>query len=325
VLLVVTVWLFDLARPHHDHFLSRRTPIKAARVLEETITVEGLHHSLVELAAESGLKVRFRVLRRDVAHPLPLVVLLAGHRTGSNAVELIGDPGEIVVAALDYPYEGPEKFRGIWHGLTNLGVVQQALLDTPPAVSVAVDWLVQQPWIDSARVELIGASLGTPFAAVAGALDKRFRRVWLLHGGADNRAWLEASLRHRIASRPTRVLAASTLHLLAHGASFDTAMWVAQIAPRSVVVTGATDDESLSRENIESLYAAAGEPRELLWTTGGHVTRKNPEIVRELLGLVRARIVADGLPAQVTEPAPIHTGFMPERESVDEDGRQPSP
>lgn len=289
--LALGVWLLDHLRPRHAHFLNRSGPIAQVEILDEGITPDGLHQTLVELQANNGLTVRFRVMRPgDSSEPLPLVVLLAGHRTGSQAVELIGDPGPLAVAALDYPYQGPEKIRSVWSGVTNLAGIQRALLDTPPAVSVTLNWLVEQPWVDAERIELIGASLGVPFATVAGALDKRFQRVWLLHGGADNREWLASSLRRKVEHPTARELVSSLLHLLAHGASFDTAGWVARIAPRPVVVIGASDDESLTRETVRKLHAAAGEPKELLWTTGGHVTSKRTEVIRDLLGLVRERI-----------------------------------
>ena len=43
-------------------------------------------------------------------------------------------------------------------------------------MSLAVDWAEQQDWFDAGNVELVGASLGVPFTAVAGALDERFTR-----------------------------------------------------------------------------------------------------------------------------------------------------
>jgi hypothetical protein len=41
---------------------------------------------------------------------------------------------------------------------------------------------------------------------------------------------------------------------------------------------------------VERLYAAAGEPKELIWTEGGHINPDRPEIVRQLLEIVRSRI-----------------------------------
>ncbi|MDD2763643.1 MAG: alpha/beta hydrolase family protein [Opitutaceae bacterium] len=243
------------------------------------------------MTSDTGLVVALRVLHPATqTRPLPLVILLGGHRTGRNAIEVVGDPGSLVVAALDYPYEGPEKIRGWRQAIAAVPLIQQGLLDTPPAISLALDWLERQPWIDGSRVEIVGVSLGAPFAAVAGALDQRFRRVWMIHCGADNRAWIEYSLRNRVQSDWLRGQTATLLHLLAYGRSFDTGEWARRIAPRPLVVIGAQNDERLPRPMVEHLYAVAGNPKELIWTEGGHINPERPAIVRQLLEIVRNRI-----------------------------------
>jgi dienelactone hydrolase len=311
----VTLWILDHTRLRHDHFLERRGPIAEARVEPAVAQASGHFVSeAVQLQAETGLAVYLRVLRPATDDgPLPLMVLLGGHRTGQDAVDLIGDPGRFAVAALDYPYDGPTRIRGFQQFAAALPRIQQALLDTPPAVSLALDWLVAQPWVDTGHIELVGVSLGTPFAAVAGALDERFRRVWIIHGGAGNRGWLEYNLGSRVPSDFWRPMAASVLHTLAHGASFDTEAWVARISPRPVVVIGATADERLPRHKVENLYAAAGEPRELLWTESAHIDPRRPEIVQALLAIVRERMEAgapSGLPAPV-DARPRATAQLP--------------
>jgi hypothetical protein len=207
------------------------------------------------------------------------------------------------VAALNYPYHGPTKPRGWRQILGTIPAAQQALLDTPPAVSLALDWLVEQPWVDRTRVELVGASLGVPFAAVAGALDPRFRRVWLIHGAADNRGLFEHNLRSRIANGWLRAGAADLLYLLAYGPTLEPDRWVPRIAPRPVVIIGATDDERLPRANVERLYAAAGEPKELLWTQGRHIEPSRPQVLRQLLEAVQSRVLQSAV-----APPPAGTG-----------------
>jgi dienelactone hydrolase len=288
---MTALWLADHARPRHEYFLTRRgTEVSA--MPQATLRQSGGYLSqAVELRSNSGLHVQLRVLRPgDAAGPVPVVVVLAGHRTGRDAVDLIGDPGHVAMVALDYPYHGPEDIRSKLGYLRSLGDFQTALLDTPPAASVVLDWLEAQSWADTSQAELIGISFGAPFVAVAGALDERFRRVWIIHGGAGNRGWIEHNLRDRIPQNWLRPLAATLLHLVVYGASFNTAEWVARIAPRPVVVIGARDDERLPERKVEALFAAAGEPKELIWTEGGHVDPGRPELVRQILDIVRAHL-----------------------------------
>lgn len=290
-------WLADHARPRHEVFVERRGQAVEAELEPAIDELGGFTSQAVQLRADSGLVVNVRVLRPMVQDaPLPVVVLLGGHRTGRNAVELVGHPGPAVMVALDYPYHGQFAINSAGRFFRAIRNVQQALLDTPPAASVVLDWLETQHWADTDSAELVGVSFGAPFVAVAGALDDRFRRVWMIHGGAGNRGWIEHNLRERIPQGWARPLVASLVHLLIYGNSFDTEDWVARISPRPVVIIGARDDIRLPEHKVEKLYAAAGPPKELIWTEGGHVDPRRPDLVRALLEIVRERL-AEPLPA----------------------------
>lgn len=284
-------WLADHARPRHHEFAERRGAQVLAESAPTRIETGGFTSQAVSLHADSGLRVNVRVLRPSAQHaPLPVIVLLGGHRTGSDAVDLIGHPGEVVMVALDYPYHGAAEVRTTAGFFRGIRAIQEALLDTPPAASLVLDWLESQPWADVGRAELVGVSFGTPFVAVAGALDERFQRVWFIHGGAGNRGWIEHNLADRVPQGWLRPFAAFLVHLLVYGNSFDTEDWVARIAPRPVVIIGARDDERLPEHKVENLYRAAKPPKELLWTAGGHVDPRRPDLVRPLLDLVRERL-----------------------------------
>ena len=283
-------WLLDHARPRHETFLQRRGTLVEVKLETAVEHPAGFVSQGLQLGSDSGLRVDARVLRPSLQHePLPVIVILGGHRTGRDAVDLVGHPGQAVIVALDYPYQGAVEIRSAASFFVALGEVQQALLDTPPAALLALDWLATQSWADTSGAEIVGVSFGVPFVAVAGALDQRFQRVWLIHGGAGNRGWIEHNLRDRVRQPWLRSLSASLVHLLAYGSSFDTAEWVARIAPREVVIVGARDDERLPVHKVKNLYQAARPPKELIWTEGGHVDPRRPALVRELLEIVWER------------------------------------
>lgn len=290
VILTASGWLAWQTRPKHGYFTERRTSLAAFEAQAGRVEAGGFVSQAVRVRGDNGLAVDLRVLRPGgEVRRRPLVVLLGGHRTGRDAVDLLGAPGPFVVAALDYPYDGPERPRGWRQSLATIPAARRALLDTPPAVLLALDWLVAQPWVDPARVELVGVSLGVPFAAVAGALDPRFGRVWLIHGGAGNREWLEHNLATKVASDRLRSVAGGLAWLLAHGPTLEPAYWAPRIAPRPVIIIGAREDRRLPPPLVERLHAAAGAPKELIWLEGGHVDRR-PEAVQRLLDTVRARL-----------------------------------
>lgn len=286
----VSGWLAMLARPDHGQFEARRAILVSFEAGPLRAEAGGYVSQAVRVNGDNGLRVDLRVLRSgDDATRRPLVILLGGQRTGRDAVDLLGAPGPFVVAALDYPYAGPERPRGVRQSLVAILHARKTTRETPPAVWLALDWLLTQPEVDPARVELVGVSLGVPFAAAAGALDPRFRRVWLIHGGAGIREWIEHNLRSRVGSDLWRGLAGGLVHLLARGPALEPAYWAPRISPRPVIVIGAREDRRLPPRLVERLYAAAGTPKELIWTEGGHVDRR-PEAVQELLDTVRSRL-----------------------------------
>jgi len=284
VLVTGALWLrWDASRSRDGYFDERHGRL-VQTTLESATTPFGQLTERVLLESDSGLQVSIRTIRgQDVPGPVPVLLVLGGHRTGSDAVDLFGDVGARVVIGIDYPYDGPEKVRGIGQTLSTIPVARQALLDTVPAVSLVIDWLEQQSWADPDRIVIVGASLGVPFAAAAAARDERIAGVMLVHGAADNRVWLEAQLERRIDNEILQYPLSVLLHWTAYGPVFDTGRNVAAIAPRPVVIVGAREDERTPAGQTELLYELAGQPKCLRWTEGAHIEPGRPRIIAELL------------------------------------------
>ena len=278
------LWLrWESHLPRDDWFDERQGRVEDVRT-EQSMTPHGQLAETVVLRSDTGLQVLIRLIRD--AEPVgkrPVLVVLGGHRTGSDAVDLFGDVGDRVVVGIDYPYDGPEKVRGFTQIVGTIPLARQAMLDTVPAVSLALDWLLQQPWTDPESVIVIGGSLGVPFAATAAARDKRIRGALLVHGAADNRLWLEAQLARRIDLEMMHYPLSVLLHWLAYGPALDTSEHIKAIAPRPVVIIGARNDERTPAGQAELLYELAGEPKRLRFTQGAHIEPDRSEIIEALL------------------------------------------
>jgi len=248
----------------------------------------------LRLVSTSGLVVELAVKGPSDPGPVlrPLIVLLGGHRTGRRAVDLIPDTRGVWVAALDYPYAGDPKTKGLAL-VAKIPEIRRAVADTPPAVLLALDYLSAYETVDPGRIELVGVSLGAPFACIAGALEPRFHRVWSIHGGGDLWSLIEFGLRRRHPFAPARYAIATATHALAFGDSLAPERWVGRIAPRELVLINARDDERIPRACVDVVRAAAGEPTEQIWLAGGHVHPKEEEVVRELVDRVLDRVVRD--------------------------------
>jgi dipeptidyl aminopeptidase/acylaminoacyl peptidase len=139
----------------------------------------------------------------------------------------------------------------------------------PDDVHAALDDLSsgRYPWVDPARLVLIGHSLGGWAAVLAGADDPRARAVAVCGAISDPR------------SLPfTAEVAAAEFTPWLHGftpedfqsqwEALDTAYrpveQVARLAPRPLLILHGKADEGIPVEQAEALFARAGEPRELL-------------------------------------------------------------
>jgi hypothetical protein len=296
-----------------------RFPARRSHLVEATVgapdTVAGHLVEPVRLRAASGLTVELLLKRPlaaagarraaggpsagedsaaagDAAHVAaraPVVLLLGGHHAGRAAANIIPDTRGMAVAALSYPYTGKHRLSA-FGAVRAAPSIRRALLDTPPAIQLALDWLLAQPWADSSRVEGVGASLGVPFMTVAAAIDPRITRLWSVHGAGDAYRLLAHNTRRHVRLKPLRSLTVRAAHRASAAEYLTPERWVARVSPRPFVMINATDDERLPREAVLALYDSARAPKELVWLPGKHVQRNRPEIVRALVATVLERM-----------------------------------
>jgi hypothetical protein len=178
LVVIVAAYSVYLAVPRSDYFLERSGTLVDAQVIAEEREFDRSY--TVHLTSSTGLEVDMRVLRPevDVTERLPLVLILGGQETGKDAIDLVGAADGIAFAAIDYPYDGSQDLDGFWKSVAAIPAVQRAFLDSPPAVSLALNWLLQQEWVDAERTELAGVSYsgGRPRRALQPRLDVARRR-----------------------------------------------------------------------------------------------------------------------------------------------------
>lgn len=114
-------------------------------------------------------------------------------------------------------------------------------------VSRSFDFLVKERGADPKRIVLSGFSRGAVLATIAGAADKRFRAVVLLHVGHFD--YYETG--HQPAACP--------------------ANYIGRISPRPLFILSATNDgDFLPETAIKPLQRLAKEPKVIRWTNGTH-------------------------------------------------------
>jgi hypothetical protein len=291
VVVVLIAAVAYLLRDPTPRFAARHSSL--AQIIASPQSVEaGYTYTPVKLVATSGLRVDL-VVRRAVAdsgRTLPLAVILGGHLAGRDAARLLGDTRGVAVAALSYPFDGDVR-PGAATFLREIPKIRSAFLDTPPALMLALDYLMRLPNVDTTRVDGIGVSLGAPFVGVAGALDSRFTRVWSIHGSGGSYAPLELNMRRSIHFAPLRVAAAAIADVIIAGPRLNPSRWVDRIAPRKFMMVNASEDERMPRAQVDELFRSAKQPKELIWMSGGHVHGDSATITR-LVDIVMARVRA---------------------------------
>lgn len=288
--LVGSLWL---TRDPEPRMLARRSGL--AGVTESPVVREGDHelHD-VKLRATSGLEVELTVKRRlstsYTRARRPLAIVLGGHRTARSAVQFIPDAGDMIVAALSYPYAGEPRPDAL-EFVSDIPNIRRAFHDTPPAIMLAIDYLLAQPDVDPNWVEVVGVSLGGPFVTIAAALDERISRVWVVHGSAGSYGPLEVSMRREIPIPGLRHAAAALSALIIGGSSMAPENWAPRVAPRPFMMVNARDDERMPRELVERLFEGAKEPKSIVWLPGGHV-RSSAAVLKPLVDTVVAMMAS---------------------------------
>lgn len=285
----LAIVLVPVARDPIPRLLERKGELVEAR---ETARWTDGPDELTEitLVSSTGLEVDLTArVPRDAVEPRPAVVLLAGQGTGRDAVRYVDDSRGVVAVSVSYPYRGDKK-AGKWKLILDTPRIQRSLLDTIPAIMLVADWLIDRPYVDPERIELAGGSMGAFLVSVPGALDTRFRRVWLVHGGGRPDVVLEHGLERNIRSPFLRHWTARLLAAAAASHHLAPEKWVGKISPRPVIVISAVDDESIPRECVDTLHRALGQPSEIIWMETGHVMPGREEIIEQLLDLTLLRI-----------------------------------
>jgi fermentation-respiration switch protein FrsA (DUF1100 family) len=285
-------WLLRDPTPRFD---ARRSALESVR--EFPVTLDGnTREQDVHLVATSGLGVEIAIRRPATLEETPLrrpvFVVLGGAVRGKDAGKLIGDTRGAIFASIKYPYDGKLRATGAFEVLAQVPAIRRAFYDTPPAVQLALDYLLSRPDVDSTRIEMVGASFGAPFATIAAARDQRITRLWLAHGGGDSYALLEHNLQRDIPNATLRAPLAHLANLLISGPRLTPEVWIAQVAPRPVMMLNAADDEQIPRSSVDLLYAAASDPKELVWLPGQHMQGNRPEVIEQLINAMVTRILA---------------------------------
>jgi hypothetical protein len=272
----------------------------AWRVLRDSsyqaLTTGGERRVFRDLVVDAGDAGTVRVTtsrpEEPVPRPLPLVFVLAGLRTGRDALAAAEHHGPNLLVGYEYPYtqERWDESRK----LDQLAVIRRAVLDVPAQVVRSAQRLAAEEGVDTSRTSLLGFSFGAFFVPAVQRLAMHegspFRGVVLGYGGVDIGSLLEHNI--RLDWRPLRRFLAWL------GATALDAMepehHLPHLGGRFLVIRGELDRQ-IPAELSRRLAELTPEPKTVVSLAEGHMGPGNPQLTARVVRISQDWLIREGL------------------------------
>jgi dienelactone hydrolase len=196
------------------------------------------------------------------------------HGSGGTRIDFIDEAGKlasrgVVAMTIDSPFSRSER-ADVRAGYGDDGTVRRLMIQNVVDLRRGLDVLVGHYGVDPERTAVVGYSMGVQAAALAAALDSRVRAVVLMAGRA-----------HPSGPEGQRKPIFAEL---------DTVHYVDHLSPARVLLQGGTKDAVIGRAEMEALFAATSEPKEIRWYPTDHglgfeSQRERIDWLSEVLGL----------------------------------------
>lgn len=219
-----------------------------------------------------------------------VLVLYAGVKTKAVILDLIPERPDLVVCAVQYPYERP---RTVLEYLKWPSTTRASAYRVVAGGMLATTYLIDRENYDPSRLIVVGASLGSFFGTIHGALDPRIAKTLVVHGGGGFSDMIKSYKRLREKGRPVRLYA--WLGETVFG-TFDPLRYVDRISPREVVILATRHDKYFSPESSQALYDRAKDPKKIFWMETAHVKSEKSEIVESILRSLSAYLFPSPAP-----------------------------
>ena len=290
IVCVAAIW-YASSRDYSQYFRERKGTLKTVQE-EKSGAANALARSWIMLKSTSGLVVNCGVLA-PVAKgtAFPAIILLGGKATGKYAIDYVLDIQNVIIVAVDYPYEPRERYTA-WNFMIDIPAIRRALIDMMPSIMLVTDYLWQRPDVDTTRIVLLGYSFGAPFVPCIMANDRRPSVAAMVYGGGDLRTLIGHNVERSEGSFAGFAVGTVSGLLLR---PVEPLRFAPLISPRPTVMINGTDDEQVPRRNAELLYDALREPKKQIWLESKHVRTDNPELTKKIVGTLKSELARLGM------------------------------
>ena len=166
-------------------------------------------------------------------------------------------------------------------------------------LQAVIDYVAAAPYVDRSRIALVGFSHGGAVSVYVTANDPRVAALVACASPAESgKVFGGERLASSIARfRETGIIKdpdfpPSPEEWIAAFREISALRWVGQIAPRPLMIIHGSEDELIPLHEAHELYAAAGQPKELVVLEGtGHRLRRNPRTMETAMRWLHATLV----------------------------------
>jgi len=217
---------------------------------------------------------------RAAEPPLPCIILLHGLGQDKSLINDIHPKymkSGYAMICIDSQYRGERERPGKRFISFNMFETRQTFAQTIVDARRAVDFLETRNDIDPDQIVLLGASMGGILGATAAAHEPRIQGALLLYAGGNLRRLLaESTIIYPRTTWWRSTLAGASGIILRE---VDPLRHIGRISPRPVLMINGSRDTVVPPRCAEELFAAAGEPKELIWHDSDHIGLDGIELV----------------------------------------------
>jgi len=260
------------ARDWLPWFRSQKGSLVSVTEVERQPVPEGALR-LLQLADDRGLIVNVQVREPPPdERPHPVLLTLGGINSGGRVAGMFPDTGRIMLVSIDYPYEGRRRRLSAWEFITRLPAMRRAVMLTPPATMLVLDYLYGRDDVDRQRIVLVGGSFGALLAPAAAAAESRISGLAILLGAGDLQSLIEANID---VPAPLEGPVAWAVNLVV--SPVEPLKYIHRVAPRPSLLVSGTGDRRMPEALGQKLHDQARQPRTSVWLEMGHATLESPE------------------------------------------------
>ncbi len=299
VLLLFTGGLLAIAwylheKDYAEYFIERKGEYRSFQQ-QPANSDSSFRKSWLTITGSSGLVVECGILAPSKEGRYPVVVVLGGKATGKYAIDYAFDIEDVLIVAVEYPYD-PRPSYSLPAFLSDVPAIRSALLDMVPSVMLLMDYLATRSDADTNRIILLGYSFGAPLVPVIAAHDRRPAFAAMVFGGGDLHDLIRHNVRRWESALVSEFVAALGGLLLR---PLEPLRYADRISPMPLLMINGTQDEQIPRTSTERFYAAALEPKKIVWLESAHVRKENVELTRAIIRTLKEELGRAGVLEEV--------------------------